>query len=464
MSLARQIVAAGASQPETSLLKYDAACRALAEAKTVDEAKEIHNRSEAMRAYARQAKNKQLEVDAAEIRIRAERRLGEMISGQKATVGLNQGAKGSMVTGSVKEPVKDDRPTLAEAGIDKKLSARAQKMAAVPEQQFEAMVGEWRGRVEAENERVTTNLLAAGEKKLSRDAKEAALAARITALPNTKFGVILADPPWRFEPYSRDSGMDRAADNHYPTMDLDAIKALDVPAADDCALFLWATAPMLPEALAVMAAWGFTYKSQIIWNKDRIGTGYWARNKHELLLIGTRGDVPAPAPGTQPASVIDAPVSAHSAKPLEFHEIIERIYPTLPKLEMFARTARLGWQSWGAEAEQDSSGTSSRQTDMADVGTPPPTLAALSSPESSVGVADEVEDKTPHVSIGGAPAVAAPPLSATGDGDGKQKAVEAINERCKRPASCKFSKHPQKITCSDCSTAWAIAQRKRVAA
>src|SRR5262249_46156584 len=99
------------------------------------------------------------------------------------------------------------------------------------------------------------------------------------------YGVIYADPPWRFEPYSRESGMDRAADNHSPTMDLAAIKALPVPAADDCILFLWATAPMLPQALDVMAAWGFTYKSQFVWAKDKIGTGYWNRNQHELLLV-----------------------------------------------------------------------------------------------------------------------------------------------------------------------------------
>ncbi|TPM37069.1 hypothetical protein FJ964_30305 [Mesorhizobium sp. B2-3-2] len=165
------------------------------------------------------------------------------------------------------------------------------------------------------------------------------------------FGVILADPPWRFEPYSRQTGMDRAADNHYPTMDVDAIAALEVPAAADCALFLWATSPMIREALFVMAAWGFEYKSQLIWLKDRIGTGYWARNKHEILLIGTRGDIPAPSPGTQPESVIAAAVGAHSEKPIAFHEIIERIYPNLPRLEMFARATRPGWNGWGAEAE-----------------------------------------------------------------------------------------------------------------
>jgi N6-adenosine-specific RNA methylase IME4 len=111
--------------------------------------------------------------------------------------------------------------------------------------------------------------------------------------------------------------MDRAADNHYPTSETDAICARPVGdiAADDCVLFLWATAPMLPDALRVMAAWGFAYKSHAIWKKDRIGTGYWFRNQHELLLIGTKGKIPAPAMGTQFPSVIDAPVGKHSEKP-----------------------------------------------------------------------------------------------------------------------------------------------------
>jgi len=387
MSLAHQIVPAGEGKGDTSLLRYDAACRALAEAKSVDEVKDVRDRAEAMRAYARQAKNKQLEVDAAEIRIRAERRLGEMIAGQKATVGLNEG--GRPKTGLQKNPV--SKPTLAEAGIDKNLADRARKMAAVPADQFEEMVGDWRVRVADENERVTTNLLKAGEKKLARDEKEAALAEKMRAaaesLGQGSFGVIYADPPWRFEPYSRDTGMDRAADNHYPTMDVEAICRMEVPAADDCALFLWATAPMLPEALAVMFAWGFEYKSQIIWAKDRIGTGYWARNKHEILLIGTKGSIPAPAPGTQPESVIVAPVGVHSAKPELFAEMIERLFPNLPKIEMFARTSRPGWQGWGAEADTEAPTARPEATvnPVAHVRTPAPAKSSSQGPSEAEG-------------------------------------------------------------------------------
>ena len=111
---------------------------------------------------------------------------------------------------------------------------------------------------------------------------------------------------------------------------------------------------MLPAALRVMAGWGFAYKSQLIWNKDRTGTGYWFRNKHELLLVGTRGDVPAPAMGDQWPSVVDAPVDVHSAKPEVFAKMIEEYFPNLPKIELNARRARPGWDVWGLEAPEGS--------------------------------------------------------------------------------------------------------------
>jgi N6-adenosine-specific RNA methylase IME4 len=188
-------------------------------------------------------------------------------------------------------------------------------------------------------------------KKIRRQQREAELGAKIAAMPDRKYGVIYADPPWTFEPYSTETGMDRAAANQYPTMDTAAICKLDIPAAKDCALFLWATAPMLPQALKIMAAWGFEYKSNIIWEKDKGGTGYWNQNWHEQLLIGTRGDVPAPAPGDQPPSVIKAPVGKHSEKPAVFRALIEKMFPSLPKIELFARAQADGWDAWGNEAE-----------------------------------------------------------------------------------------------------------------
>jgi N6-adenosine-specific RNA methylase IME4 len=187
-----------------------------------------------------------------------------------------------------------------------------------------------------------------------RAAREIELAAKQTALPDKRYGVILADPEWRFEPYSRETGMDRAADNHYPTSPTDIIAARPVGniAADDCVLVLWATVTMLLDALAVMEAWGFKYKSHTVWVKDRIGTGYWFRNQHEILLVGTRGNIPAPAMGTQSPSIVNAPVGEHSAKPARFLELIEAYFPTLPKIELNRRgPPRSGWDAWGNETD-----------------------------------------------------------------------------------------------------------------
>jgi N6-adenosine-specific RNA methylase IME4 len=194
--------------------------------------------------------------------------------------------------------------------------------------------------------------LRVAEKQARRARLEAELGAKQRALPFKRYGVLYADPPWRFKPYSRVTGMDRAADNHYATMTLDAIKSLDVPgiAARDSVLLLWATWPMLPQALEVMSAWGFTFKSGLPWVKPRHITGYWFWSRSELFLVGTQGRVPAPAPGTQWQGLIEAAPREHSRKPDEAYRLIEHYYPSLPRIELFARRVRAGWDQWGAEA------------------------------------------------------------------------------------------------------------------
>ncbi|WP_292235286.1 MT-A70 family methyltransferase, partial [Mesorhizobium sp.] len=147
---------------------------------------------------------------------------------------------------------------------------------------------------------------AQAEKKERRAVREIELGAKQTALPAKKYGVIYADPEWRFDPYSTETGMDRSPDNHYPTSSLLTLMQRDVGAiaAKDCVLFLWATAPMLVEAICLLDAWGFAwierdpntgflapnkaharYVSHWTWLKNRIATGYWNRGKHEILLI-----------------------------------------------------------------------------------------------------------------------------------------------------------------------------------
>jgi N6-adenosine-specific RNA methylase IME4 len=210
------------------------------------------------------------------------------------------------------------------------------------------MVGDWRGRVEQETERVTVNLLREGE----RAQRDDELAQREVSWPEGKHAVLYADPPWRYE-HPPIGASNRSIENHYPTMDLDEICALPVGevAADDAVLFMWATAPKLAECFEVITAWGFTYRTCMVWVKDRIGMGYHARNQHEILLIAKRGQFAPPAPPDRPSSVVNAPRGEHSAKPEVFYELIERMYPDAPKVELFARKQRDGWASFGNQAE-----------------------------------------------------------------------------------------------------------------
>ncbi|MFA4974890.1 MAG: MT-A70 family methyltransferase [bacterium] len=164
--------------------------------------------------------------------------------------------------------------------------------------------------------------------------------------PAGQYSVILADPPWRYE--FSETGT-REIENQYPTMDLEEIKALKVPAADDAILLLWTTAPKLEESLEVLNAWGFTYRTCAIWDKEKKGMGYWFRIQHELLLVGIKGNFKTPDPENRFDSVIRSPREGHSEKPACVYTMIERMFPEQSRIELFARTNREGWAAWGNE-------------------------------------------------------------------------------------------------------------------
>ena len=166
-----------------------------------------------------------------------------------------------------------------------------------------------------------------------------------------KYPIIYADPPWQYENPPMGGG-NRSIENHYPTMTLDEICAM--PVSDLCAenslLYLWATAPKLAECMRVIEAWGFEYRTNFVWVKDKIGMGYHARSQHELLLVAKRGEIPPPPVSARVSSVIYAPRGEHSVKPVEFCELIETMYPEFSKIELFSRDPREGWASWGNES------------------------------------------------------------------------------------------------------------------
>jgi N6-adenosine-specific RNA methylase IME4 len=183
-------------------------------------------------------------------------------------------------------------------------------------------------------------------KRIRRERMRAALPA-CSPLPSGHYQLLYADPPWP----SQSPQSPWSPEQHYPTMRIEEIEALEVPAAEDAVLFLWAVPSQLPEALRVMSAWGFEYRTQLVWVKPWIGLGNWVRHRHELLLVGRRGNFPVPDEADRPDSVVEAKRGRHSEKPERFYELLERMYPAATKLELFARRSRPGWSAWGNEVE-----------------------------------------------------------------------------------------------------------------
>lgn len=182
---------------------------------------------------------------------------------------------------------------------------------------------------------------------------------RMLGLPNKKYKVIYADPPWRYsfskptasKGGNKGDGYSAGVNYYYDTMTLNEIKEIPINNLADrnAVLFLWATTPLLPEALETMKVWGFKYKSCITWKKERCkGMGYWFRGHTEHLLFGVKGKIKAFR--SLKRNVQEFPVEKHSKKPDGFRTIIELVTKRLnPKIELFARQRHDGWDAWGDE-------------------------------------------------------------------------------------------------------------------
>jgi N6-adenosine-specific RNA methylase IME4 len=212
-----------------------------------------------------------------------------------------------------------------------------------------ALQDSWLAR--AEREGLSVNKLRA---QIARDAAfDRTAKVEFDAKALGKFAVLYADPPWRYENPPM-GGNNRSIENHYPTMTLEEICALPVGdiAHENAVLFMWATSPKLAECMQVITAWGFVYRTDMVWVKDKIGMGYHAREKHETLLIAKRGELPPPPVEARPDSVLCFPRLEHSAKPPEYYDVLDRMYPDVRKLELFGRAPedRALWSTWGNQA------------------------------------------------------------------------------------------------------------------
>ncbi len=169
------------------------------------------------------------------------------------------------------------------------------------------------------------------------------------------YDIIYADPPWAYRNKKTGGSMVSGAESKYPTMSVDEISALPIKdiASKNSVLFMWATVPLMPEAFQVMKAWGYKYKTMITWRKIMsLGMGYWFRGQCEHLLLGVRGQVKAFR--LQEPNFIQAKVLAHSEKPEEFRQLIERATSKMSsqnRVELFARRRVAGWDVFGNQVE-----------------------------------------------------------------------------------------------------------------
>lgn len=176
---------------------------------------------------------------------------------------------------------------------------------------------------------------------------------------NGKFGTILADPPWRFDNRTGKVAPEHQRLRRYPTMSIEEICELPVGvhAAEKSHLYLWVPNAFLREGLDVLTAWGFTYKTNLVWSKvrkdggpDGRGVGFYFRNTTELLLFGVRGKMRTLDPGRRQVNLLATRKREHSRKPDEMYDVIESC-SLGPRLELFARAPRDGWRQWGNEVE-----------------------------------------------------------------------------------------------------------------
>lgn len=322
----------GSTNGPRELVLLDQARRALTEASSVDEVKDLRDKAAAVRAYARKARlGQHLIVEASAIKVRAERKLGEMLK----NLPLAKGAPGNQHTGAKQR--RDDNVLLAELGLSKSDSSRVQRLAGLPEAVFEQYIAE---NTDAGREPSSAGLLRLTKPGRARPEEPAVMTPgghMVGGLDQlvtsgARFSTIYADPPWPFA----NQATRGATENHYPTMTFDAIcdEPVEALCHDQAHLHLWTTNGFLLDAFEVLEAWGFTYKSCFIWVKPQLGLGNYWRVAHEFLLLGVRGGLGFEDRAQR--SWIEAPRTTHSKKPDEVRKIIEQVSPPA-YLEMYGR-------------------------------------------------------------------------------------------------------------------------------
>ncbi len=315
------------------LIKWNKARQAIIEAKSIDEVKAIRDKAEALRAYAKQAgESLKSQNDLCEIKLRAERRAGEML---KEDPDVQPGRKRL-----------HDVTIKKKYDIEKHESHRWQKIADISEKRFEGLINE----IDKEKEELTETFIINSQKKIEREVRiqeqEKGIKNGSIELPKGKYEVIVIDPPWN---YGRkyDPNGSRVA-NPYPEMSLEKLENLNLPSSKNCFLWLWATHQFIWDAKVLLQKWGFEYKAIMVWDKEKMGMGSWLRMQCEFCLFGVKGN--PILKGRDVRDIIREPRTSHSTKPETLYKIIDKNCIGR-KLDYFARKKREGWDVYGDEVK-----------------------------------------------------------------------------------------------------------------
>ena len=331
-------------------IAYDRMTALIETVSRVDEVKDIRDKAEALRVYAKQAgESLQNQNKVAAIKLRAERRIGELLGELERGQGNRFTVEHSTMESST---FSEYRTALTENNIAQTTANRFQSLAEIPEDIFEETIT---GVLESdEYAELTSNMMYRKAQEIKRQKKAEGLGAA-PPLPLQKYRVWYADPPWKYG----NAGVIGETDNyghvarHYPAMSIEELCAMGTQIREACepdaVLFMWVTSPLLEECFPVIEAWGFKYKTSFVWDKVGHNYGHYNSVRHEFLLVCTRGSCTPDAPTLYDSVVSVEKSRKHSEKPEEFRRMIESLYLHGKRIELFARSAADGWDTWGNE-------------------------------------------------------------------------------------------------------------------
>jgi N6-adenosine-specific RNA methylase IME4 len=332
----------------SALVKLDAAKRALDAACTIDDTKHVMGLAEAAAVFAKKAGcSRNVVLQAEELWIRSQRKCGELLAEMGEKRGGNQ-------------KTKSHNDTLQAVGINKSQSSRWQKIASIPDDAFESHIAQVK---ESEDKNLTASALLKLSKQFTNKQQkpapsfvqqgESIVATDLNDLieRGLKYRTFYIDPPWKYS----NQGTRASTDNHYETLSVDELIELFAAkvhaiSEDEAHLHLWTTNAFLEDSFKVIRAFGFEYKSVLVWGKPQIGIGNYWRLQHEYLMLGIKSKLPFQNKGQGSLHIHDR--TSHSTKPGAIRHAVEKVSP--PKyIEMFGRVPVDGWTVFGNQVHGD---------------------------------------------------------------------------------------------------------------